>query len=483
MLAVGRWIESHRALPPAGAFAWTAGTLIDVRYLPYQWLSTLVFFALFKSAGAVGLLFLVSTVVFQAFVFLPLLLSRRLGTSLIAQGVRSVLAFSAASFHFPLRPELFSYLFISFLVSYLALVLIPGVREPAGAEGQDKQPGPNKPMVRYALHALAGFLFFAIWANLHSAFALGLLVVFLLTLVCGARIRSLAAFCAGSGLGTLCTPFSFALYSYLPELFFSPVNKYNQELLPLRPGELLSLDYLPYLILQIIFLIASIASLLKQKKSAPSASLICCAFVTAALFVSGDLCRRMIPFAVLFSFLYFQMTWLLVFGPSGSPAWLAPFERATQSVKYGATVLLVAFFAIVHGTEASALIFPLAIPQSTSGFQVPAKAVQFIKTSRPAGRLCNDAQFGDVLIFELDEKAQVFIDTRFDMYGAKFCLDYYTIANALPGWEKLLQDYKIDWIFFPRQAPLGHRLQKNAEWKMAYGDNEAIIMVRVRGER
>jgi hypothetical protein len=82
--------------------------------------------------------------------------------------------------------------------------------------------------------ALQGLLMFALWANLHSGFALGLAIVLLNLIFCALPalvlpvlrkgslvcLIKLAAFSAGALAGSLITPFQFRLYAYLPELFF-----------------------------------------------------------------------------------------------------------------------------------------------------------------------------------------------------------------------------------------------------------------------
>ena len=496
LLAVGRWIATHGALPPVDPFSWTAAApdIHSLHYLPYQWLSTLVFFGVYKYCSAVGLLYFVSAVVLLAFLVLPLLLSRRLGNSLAAQGVRSVLAFSAASFHFPLRPELFSYLFISLLVHYLVTTITAPVTLPASSQSTDAKDRPS-----LIAHFLLGLVFFMLWANLHSAFVLGLIVLSLMVLF--AFQKRLLACLLGALVGTLLTPFNFALYGYLPQLFFSPVNKFNQELLPLRLSELFfSSDYLPYAILQVIFVISLLALtravyIRKDKdkekarvisdaaESVRPGAMFCAALVAALLFASGDLCRRMIPFAVLFSFLHFHLAWYYTFTQGEKPLWLRPLERVLKVDKFQLAALAAVILSIYYGTAASAMIFPSGIPQSTSGFQVPLKAIEYIRRHRPAGRVCNDAQYGDVLILALDERAQVFIDTRFDMYGPKLCLDYYKMANGLDDYRKLMDEYKIDWVFFPRRAPLLRRLQEDSSWKTIYSDEDALIMSRSGGSQ
>ncbi len=139
---------------------------------------------------------------------------------------------------------------------------------------------------------------------------------------------------------------------------------------------------------------------------------------------------------------------------------------------------LLSILFISLGTGASANLFPATIPQTTFAFDVPEKAVEYIQATRPAGNMFNDPQFGDVLIFTQGEQARVFIDTRFDLYRPRFCHDYFIMANGLAGYQKLLQQYQIDWIFFPRRAPITSKLAKDPQWKIVYQDTAAVIMVK-----
>jgi hypothetical protein len=530
LLAVGRWILSHGALPQSDPFSWTQYHAIpgNGAYVPYQWLASLIFYSLYSAVGAKGLLLFVSTLVLAAFLLLPLVLARKLGVSLWLQAMLSVLAVSAGSFHFPLRPELFSYLLIAILLCYLLQEhFVQPTAGPAPPDSQS-QTSKAKAKARVLLNGLQGLFLFTLWANLHSGFALGLVIVLLTCLFSalatiftpagyrgkGYCLGRLLVFFGGALVGSLITPFQFRLYAYLPELFFSPTNKFNQELLPLSGRELLSQNYQPFLILQLLFiasLVALVLECLRPKSALPENgpkalpvgtppiwfTLTGLAVLTFVLFASGDLCRRMIPFAVLISFSYF-----IAFAKSAAlERSFAPFkklsflrlvlekmDRINQSfnrffVGERATGLIL-FLALVFvwcGTQASSSIFPVSVPQSSPGFDVPWQAVDFVQRNRPPGNLFNDPQFGDVLILSLDEKARVFIDTRFDLYGPSFCRDYFTMANGLSGYEKLLESYKIDWIFFPPRAPIVAKLGKCAGWRTVLRDNAAVIMVRQKG--
>jgi len=508
LIAVGRWIADHSALPAQDPFSWTLADHTRP-YVPYQWLATLIFYGLFRALGAGSLLFLVSCIVLISFFALPSCLSRRSGQALLPQLILSILAISAGSFHFPMRPELFSYLFIALLfIAIFEIVFFTGFRNIAKS---------------FALVFSASLIFFALWANLHSGFVLGLLLDFLVWAFCVLAVilapgyfsaesvqkkeilASLTALNLGACLGTLLTPFNFKLYSYLPGLFFSPTNRYNQELLPLAPREYLSFDYLPFTVLEIMLVLSVLMVIIgtivnrKQNQLDPQFRFglplfLALLSISLIAFIAGDLCRRMIPFAVLLSIPYF-----VALGKCGAikGGWSAAKEVAVanmaliflEKIDYAfgkltarplrfLLLMIFSLYFVCRGAEASAAFIPPAIPQKTFSFLTPFDGVAFLQRQRPAGNMLNDPQFGDVLIFAMNEKAQVFIDTRFDLYGPDICRDYIVMANCLNGYESLLDKYKIDWIFFPQHVAIVDKLTNNPDWKTIYKDQAGVILVR-----
>ncbi|MBU6455815.1 MAG: hypothetical protein KGS72_28855 [Cyanobacteria bacterium REEB67] len=394
---------------------------------------------------------------------------------------------SASSFHYFLRPEIFSYLFLSLLLFYVSVSLIPLASSPDvadAASGRPKQFLPGSILIS----AVFGFLFFMLWANLHSGFVLGFLILATALIACMLAPKSpgspgrLAAFLGAGIVGSFFTPFGIRLYAYLPQLFFSPMNKLNRELQPLRLDELLTVNFQAFTLMQLEFVAALVFlvwTLWRNKADAqkllsppPIAALICFTLLTAVAFVSGDLCRRMIPFAVLISFPYF------IFFANACATALKQAQYKPIGLRQFCAVLAGTFAFAVFGIVASIYQFPVTIPQTTPTFYAPDQAVQFIKRQRPQGRLLNDPQCGDVLILALHEEAKVFIDTRFDMYGLKIFKPLYIMANGLPGYENLLRDYQIDWVFFPPRTPLLARLRQNPEWRTVFEDEAAVIMVR-----
>lgn len=142
---------------------------------------------------------------------------------------------------------------------------------------------------------------------------------------------------------------------------------------------------------------------------------------------------------------------------------------------------IVSFFAIAGVSLVANRIAKPELPASSVAFHNPVQAVKYIEDNegRLGSRLFNDAQFGDVLIWQLKGNPKVFLDTRFDMYGPKLAGDYQTILECFEGWQKLLESYRIDWVFVRSDSALAKALLADKNWQKLYLDNVSVILKRV----
>ncbi len=118
------------------------------------------------------------------------------------------------------------------------------------------------------------------------------------------------------------------------------------------------------------------------------------------------------------------------------------------------------------------------IPATTKAFAPPFSAVKYISQHKFTGNLLNDPGFGDVLMWNMDKPPLLFIDTRFDAYPQKITEDFMALRDCQPGWQKLIEQYHIAWIFLPTSAKLCSQLSTNPEWQTVYKDNLAQILIR-----
>lgn len=141
---------------------------------------------------------------------------------------------------------------------------------------------------------------------------------------------------------------------------------------------------------------------------------------------------------------------------------------------------IVSFFAIAGVSLVANRIAKPELPASSVAFHNPVKAVKYIEDNegKLGSRLFNDAQFGDVLIWQLKGNPKVFLDTRFDMYGPKLAGDYQTILECTEGWQKLLESYQIDWVFVRSDSALAKALLADKNWQKLYLDDVSVILKR-----
>jgi hypothetical protein len=118
------------------------------------------------------------------------------------------------------------------------------------------------------------------------------------------------------------------------------------------------------------------------------------------------------------------------------------------------------------------------IPEGSAAFAPPVKAIEFLRRSPPAGRMLNDADFGDVMMWQLEQTPPVFIDTRYNLFGNQVLQDYWTMALCRSGWHDLLDKYVIDWVFLPPDLALIKALGKDADWHLVYQDKASVIYAR-----
>jgi hypothetical protein len=107
----------------------------------------------------------------------------------------------------------------------------------------------------------------------------------------------------------------------------------------------------------------------------------------------------------------------------------------------------------------------------------PAGGMAYIETHHLGGRVFNSYGLGGYAIWNTNAAFPVFIDSRADtVYTGQVLQDYLTIYNAQPGWARLLQQYRIQWLFVEPSAPIAVVLAQRPGWRMMFhGDLSTII--------
>jgi hypothetical protein len=562
LLALGRYILEHGAIPVIDPFSWTfaAQEAAGRKFILYQWLSEVLFYGSTLPAGLVTLLMLVGTVMVTAFLSLPINIAVKRQSPLLPALGAVLLGIAASSFHFLARPEIFSCLFLA-----IALQLIHHGRVLA-FKGEKVFP------FTFVIVPIM-----VLWANMHTGFINGLSLL-LSTTVATAVGLGIAALLglkpnadtgteldssgqasensqmAGDSskvghlensvsqeslcdaakaqkstnsnelaffkqivlalvLGTLATllnPYGFGLWVYIPDLFFNPINRYIQELKPVNLLAKEAVIFYPFVALSawsflqlgINFLALLKARAAKRLERRQVVEFTISVFTVVIASICGFKARRLITFTSLF--LVAELCAMLGMvslpqedkAPTSEEVKKLPLLACIESHildlwKTGGVFepAIICFCAIAGVSLVTARIVHPELPASSVAFQSPVKAVAYLKEIRTRDsqaeekkwptRLFNDQQYGDAIIWHLNARPKVFIDTRFDMYGEKLVEDYRTIENTLPGWEKLLANYNFDCIFVRVKSPMVAKLAADKHWQVAFKDDVAVILRHV----
>jgi hypothetical protein len=436
-LKTGQYIWQHRALPVPDPFAYT--TYMGkpaypqeeiVRYfnLTHEWLAQVVFYLLYSVGGAAGVILFRQILRAGLCAIVGLLVYRRCGGFYRAICAALVVA-SVAPFPYEDRPYLITYLLLGvtllILESRRHLWLLP-------------------PM-------------FLVWANCHSGFFLGWVVM---GAYCGEALlvrrndRRLFLAAAASLLASFLNPDGYRVFQVLLLYRHSPLQ--------MRILEWQRPSYLEVSAFTSVLYGAAAVLLWARRRARISDWLLYLVFAAAALAAI----RNIILIAVigaLIVFSYLQWKWRL-------PA-LADW----------AVVVLLAY-------QCWATL-PRPPLYGVQEWQLPSGAADFLVTHHIRGRMLNAYNAGGYLIWRLAPDLQVFLDGR--ALNESVAADYTRIAynadsTGGTSGQELLAQYGIDLIVMPMldtqgdvyllPAALSDPSQKT--WKLIYSDAQSVIFVK-----
>jgi hypothetical protein len=105
----------------------------------------------------------------------------------------------------------------------------------------------------------------------------------------------------------------------------------------------------------------------------------------------------------------------------------------------------------------------------------PVDAVRWLESNPQSGRMFNDLNWGGYLALNLHPQ-KTFVDSVADVTG-EVTLDYEILLTASDGWENLLKQYDIEWAVIEPDSPLAHALLERG-WEILNKDETAVILRR-----
>ncbi|MGQ0609274.1 MAG: hypothetical protein ACT4OQ_12565 [Chloroflexota bacterium] len=416
-------------LPRNDPFSFTYGGA----WVLHEWLSEVVIAWLDRAVGPTVSLAFFALLVPAAFV--PATVSlRRLGTPSHAIMGAILICAAVTVPYATVRPQLLSWLAMGILISLL-LALRPG-----------------RPGILIAIPIL-----FVAWANFHGVYVLGLGVLGLYALATllgdtpmASRRRIVMATFVAAFLAAALTPAGIEGLSY--PLRYVDSGDWGLANIP----EWQSPNFHDLVQLPLLVLLGAVALL-----PMPTGHR-WLRFAAVLALIGALLANRNAPVAAVVSFPYVAMA-------ITASAWRpGPTPAGGRLLQVGACVVIVA-------------VALLTLP-STSGWRgvalsrYPATAIRHL-AAEPVARLATEYGWGGFAIEQLyDRGTRVFVDGRNDMYPQEILEEYTTLREARPGWERIVDQWEIEALLFPADAPIVRGIAQSMGWcEVLVTDREVLL--------
>ena len=465
-LRAGQIILSTRHLILYDQFSYTAfGQL----WRNHEWLLQVVMAALYDHLDVFGLKLLKLLCAAATISFIALGMAETVAPARVQRALLLVIALALVA-QIEFRPQIATYALLSLLMALLA----------RDTYGTRVRLWPLIPM-------------FALWANLHGGYAVGLAGLATYTAVVavdtlrqrqgwGRGIR-LAAITAACALATLANPEGTTVWRTFTHTVTNPVlhngvaewqpllSRIGPEWHAYPPGVII------YLLPLALFVALAVSVLLTPTMD--DAALV----AIAALFIIGAFvsCRNMALAVIALTIPLAHHAGIAMNDASSRRiAGSIPKTAGTESERLAAdpdrpfNPLLAGGLAIVIAVMSGLLSNRLAIDQ-----HCPVDAVAFMKKHDLHGNVLGYYDWGNYLLWHVAPESKIFIDGRCDqVYSTRVATDYFDFDFGRPGAESILDKYPNDFVLMPPDSKAYAIVGKNPGWKLIYRDLDAGLFAR-----
>jgi hypothetical protein len=84
--------------------------------------------------------------------------------------------------------------------------------------------------------------------------------------------------------------------------------------------------------------------------------------------------------------------------------------------------------------------------------------------------------WGGYLVYSMYPERKVVVDDRHDLYGSGRIRQYLILTHAEPGWQGVLEEWRIRTVLLPTDSTLANLLREVPQnWKVAYEDQVSVV--------
>ena len=443
MLSRGRIVSHDDYSYPAFDHSWR----------DHEYLTEVIMAAIYDVSGIVGLKVWKLACVAATVLFLVQALAQTGASSLVQLAALGFAICASAQFT-QFRPQLHTYMLFSVTLALLA---------------RDSYRGSAPLWLMIPVMSL--------WSNFHGGFVIGLIIL----TIYAAGLGMVALF-DGSDLGharkvgvigvaaagaTLLPPHGVISWRAVLNTVFNPMTfRIFTEWEPLSTAMREQWRFNHYGTIAYLFLLALWGGLILSLILRPDGVDLPLVLVTIVVSVAASISVRNLPFAAMCCAVPVSYhLGLLLDAPVRG-------RRTHATVRYWAQYIL-AFAALMLTNR------ELVSSQLPADMRYPSAAISFIKKARLRGNFLVYFCWGEYLIWHLAPDSKVFFDSRYDMvYPLRVTNDYLTFYWGLPGADRVLKDYRHDFVLFPATGKVYDRMLRMPGWRLVYRDADAVLFGR-----
>lgn len=452
-LRTGQYIIAARTIPRTDIFSHTAA---GWEWVAHEWLTEVLMAGLYRLAGWGALIVCFSVVMTGAFFVLYWRACARAPHPYVA-GAAVLLGALATAPVWGVRPQM-----ISFLLTAVYLAVLDAYARDGHRRG---------------LWWLAPLML--LWANMHGAFALGLVIVALMMV--GVALDELVARAGWRQVWARVRPLCFVLLACVAvvplnpngvRLFTYPLETLNSHAMHAYIDEWRSPNF-HLLVAQpfALLLLATFALLALSPKRARLSELL---LLTVSTYGALRAWRN-IPFCALVAVpICAEHAWAYATSRSWGRWLTKPEQRAESGVlKFVFNVVLLVCVPCALCVVSVARV--VARQPAVEAAKYPAAAVAFLRAQPETGPLFNAYGWGGYLIWQLHPQQRVYIDGRADVYGDRLVEEYLQAEGGEPNWRAPLERYHIRTVMIAPRTALASLLRQEPGWTKVYEDQQAVI--------
>ncbi len=440
LIGQGEWIWSHKQIPYTNVIGGEFTRLSEISWVCYQWLFTAFIGLLHRIQGLHGIIWGASSILAITLGLWGYVLYRRNFRGFPDIIVSLMMLSFFLTVFADIRPFIATILFGTVLQLLLTVSQDSGIRR-------------------------AGLvLLFLIWANTHLGFVFGIFWLLAEMTAAAWKKKSLQPLlCWGlCFLATGVNPGGFSLYGYLFNLGNSPYM--NSEIIELQPfGAGFDLT------LQVGVLLGVLAFLFTLKSDKiRSAERVMWVAAMVMTFVSA----RHIAFLILFVPVFYAVAINRVLS-SFAPEFAQRMDLFSLKNDKPHISLPIAIFVGMFLSMGKVFEVPKIPHYINPGF------IRYLEANPLKQPVLTTGEIGSELIYFTN--ARSFLDTRYDMYGDRYVMEFARLLELKGDWQQGLENRKITYILYPKFYKNLSLLQKKLvqnKWKIIYSDNNLLLFSR-----